>query len=369
MYVAAITTQSEILISRCASEYSSVVHYSIRVSSKQVQKVLAHAEIFRWSPEVYTVTNDSTYQNAEAGAVNHLRAWLLVSDRQHLTALSIELDLLGGSEAVCTIIANYDLGTVLGRLSYADFCFSHQYAIVLQTTGIQATLISLTRPERHDIPNTKYQDKQGLAVSQNSKYFAILMRSEGQDIIHVFTTTEMGSIKSSPFSPWTYDAQGLKWCPNGDPLLCVWDSATFGSKVSFLTASGHHLRQLDLPPNGTGLDSISAGFQGLGVNTVDWLSFDGKAVLGVFNSSRQLYLWGQSGSQKVYCLDLSTPYGMANLSRFILQWSRCITRILLMVQRILSGRSHKMASTISRVILPHSSLTMCQCWLGLIRLA
>jgi hypothetical protein len=299
MYIAAIASRSEIHISRCPSDHQNLTLHTAVISSGQSQKVLAHANMLCWSPEVYSIIGNGTGPATANTENHHRRAWLLVSDGQRLIVLCVELDLRSTCEAACTILADFDLGTRLGRFSFADFVFSHEYAIVLDLAGIQASILSLTNPERHDIANIKYPDKRGLAISHNRRHFAILTRSEGQDLVLVFTTIEMDSIKSSTFSPLTYDAQGISWCPNGDPLLCVWDSASFAFKICFFTASGHHLRQMDLSSEILGLSSPVANAEGLGVSTVHWVLCDGKAVLAVFNSSGQLFVFSQAGSMKV----------------------------------------------------------------------
>lgn len=274
--------------------------HTAAVSSKQTQKVLAHAFVLQWSPEVVRSIDGATDDALSAASErNLLRTWLLVSDGQRLVFLSIRLSLHGDSETECDVIIDLDLGSHFGTISFAYFVFSHEYAIVLQGVSIQASIISLTRPERHDIANIKYADNQGLAISLNYKYFAILARVEGQDLVLVFTTTEMESVKSTTFSPLTLDAEGIKWCPNADPLLCVWDAASCGLKVLFFTANGHNMRQLDLVSSHPGVLSSGTELEGLGVNTVNWLARDGNTVLAVFYSSGRLILRHHSGAQKV----------------------------------------------------------------------
>lgn len=267
------------------------------VHSRQVQKVLAQAHIFRWAPQSYSIGKDDA---GEIEPEDHLlRAWLMVSDGHRLVLLCIDMDLQVASEAACTILAEYDLGTQLGTSSFVDLAGTQEYAIILRNAGIQACIISLTRPERHDISNIKYPDSRGLAKSPNGKCFSALTRSEGQDLVVVFTTTEMGSIKSNSFASQTYDAQGIKWCPEGDPLLCVWDSAAFGLRVLFFTANGHHLKQLDMTAESLRLFQILPGFEGLGISKVDWLLCNDKAVLAVIDSSGNLFLRRQLGYEKV----------------------------------------------------------------------
>jgi hypothetical protein len=255
--------------------------------------------MLRWSPEVYSTSQNGENETAADPEGQLLRAWLLASDGQRLIVLCIDLNLRVSSETACAILADYDLGSHLGRFSFADFTFNHEYAFLLQNVGIQASIISLTRPERHEIMNIKFSDGRGLAMSPDSRCFSILTRSEGQDLVTVFTTTEMGSTKCITFSPLTYDAQGVKWCPESDPLLCIWDSATFGLKVSFFTANGHHLSHLDVNSETPGLPSIPTDLEGLGVNTLDWLSCDGNTVLCVFNSAGQLFIQRHTGLEKV----------------------------------------------------------------------
>jgi hypothetical protein len=264
-----------------------------------VQKVLAHADMLRWSPEVYSTSENSVVESV-AGMKDHLlRFWLLVSDGQRLIVLSIDLHLGVAFEPACQILADYDLGSQFGKFAFGDFIFSHEHFFLLQSVGIQASIISLTHPERYDIANIKYPDSRGLAVRSDRKSLSILTRSEGQDSIMIITTTEMGGPRCSSFSPLTYDAQGIKWCPESDPLLCVWDSAAFGLKVLFFTPNGHRLRQMDLESESLFLPLSPANFEGLGVNSVEWLPCDGRAVLAVFDSSGQLFIQRQSECDKV----------------------------------------------------------------------
>jgi hypothetical protein len=269
------------------------------IHSRQVQKVIAHAIVLRWSPEVYSTDHNRKEEFPLSIEDQLLRAWILLSDGHRLLVLCIDLDLHDSSRTACTVIADYDLGSHLGNFSFVDFIFNHEYAVVLQKEGIQASIILFTRPERHDIANIKFSDNRGLAISPNSKCFSILTKNEGQDLIMLVTITEMGSLKSSSFSPRAHDAQGIKWCPGGDPLLCVWDSASFGLKAFFFTATGHHIRQMDLDFESSGFLSTSQGIEGLGINTLDWLSCRGKRILAVVDSSGQLLLRDHSGDEKV----------------------------------------------------------------------
>lgn len=337
------------------------------IPSRQVQKVLANADLLRWSPELYSATQNAVGSGTADPEDHLLMAWLLVSDGQRLIVLHIVLDLRVTSETACTILANYDLGSHLGGFSFVDFIFSHEHAVLLQNVGIQASIISLTRPERHDISNIKYADSRGLAISPDSRCFSILTRSEGQDLVVVFTTTEMGTFKPSTFSPATFDAQGIKWCPHGDPLLCVWDSAAFGLKVSFFTANGHYMRHMDLHSESLGVASIVSNFEGLGVNTVDWLSCDGNAVPAVFNCSGQLFIERHTRFERV-CL----PIGPTIFSKRCLTTTSSvrlslITLMSLTLRRILFGRRHKRATTFSCIARRFSSLGVLKGSLVLIR--
>ena len=371
-YIAAIASSSEIHIRRCFSRNESMLCYTAVVSSKHAQTVLAHAKLLRWSPEVTYSTEATCTGEPTAHSENTLlRAWLLVSDEHRLVALCIDLNLPTPTKTSCTVLGDFDLGKHLGRFSFADFVFSHEYAIVLQAAGVQASLLSLTRPERHDIANIKYSDSRGLALSHNNRYFSILTRSDGQDLVFVFTIIEMGSVKSNSFSSLTYDAQGVKWCPNGDPLLCVWDSASFELKVSFFTANGHHLRQMDLSSKNLNLPPHKADFEGLGANSVDWPLCCGTTVLAVFNSSGRLFLRRGSGSDRVCGLMpslLHTFMMCLIIYSFTHRFLLLTTKTWLMVRHVYFGRSHKRAATLSLVILHPSNLAMSKGWLVLISL-
>ena len=260
--------------------------------------------MLRWSPEVYSASESGVIEDAASVEDHLLRCWLLVSDGQRLVVLCIDLHLGVASEPACQILADYDLGSHFAKFAFGDFIFSHEYVLLLQTVGIQASIMSLTHPERHDIANIKYPDSRGLAVRADGRCLSILSRSEGQDSIVIITTTEMGALKCSSFSPLTCDAQGIKWCPESDPLLCVWDSAAFGLKVLFFTPNGHRLRQMDLDSESLGLSLPPTNLEGLGVSTVEWLPCDGRAVLAVFDCSAQLFIQRQSVYDKVRIVHL-----------------------------------------------------------------
>ena len=283
-----------------------------------MQKVLAHARLLRWGPEYYALHSDNEKRLVDHGEIEEnaqlswIRVWLLVSDGRRLVILSIDLDLVDTRKTACIVSANYDLGEQYNDLSMAEFVFSHQYALVVQPLGLHASILSLSRPERRDIPNVKFADQRSLAISPKSRRVAVLTRVEGQDHIIFCHLSEVETIESIVFHPTTLDAQELKWSPANDPLLCVWDSSSYGINVCFFTATGHHLVQMDITSQALGLQSSIGNVEGLGINSLIWTSwYDTRAMLAIFDVSGRLVLLQQLPNEKVVCPRKSSVFAQA----------------------------------------------------------
>lgn len=115
--------------------------------------------------------------------------------------------------------------------------------------------------------------------SQDGRYFSLLTRSNAQDYVSVFASSDNNSDQAVTFSPNTLDAQGMQWSPRGQPLLVIWDSASYGFQVSFFTALGHHLRQLDLSSPPIDLRVAPPFEDDLGVSKLQWLQRRGRTLL------------------------------------------------------------------------------------------
>jgi hypothetical protein len=268
------------------------------VIPKSTRSFLSNVQILKWSPETMLPQDDdaNTTTNTMFGM-----AWLLLSDGNRVVALSTELSDSGltGDDAPANILADFELGSQSGKVTLADFVFNHRHALILFETSSHASVISLTKFQRDDIPNPKFPDSKSFAQSQSGRYFSLLTRSNGQDYVSIFAPSADTLDQAVTFHPKTLDAQGMRWSPSGQPLLLVWDSATYGFKLSFFTALGHHLRQLDLtaPP----IDSqVASPFDDdLGVTKLDWLQRRGRTFLAVACGQTRALIYEQQSQANV----------------------------------------------------------------------
>lgn len=217
---------------------------------------LKECSILRWSPESVVPGPPGEADEVLSNTTSECDlgvSWLLLSNGTRLIALSTDLRsprMMPGfgeeSEAKSNILADYELGGQFGELSLVEFVFNHRHALVMFKVGTSATILSLTKPQREEVAHIKFPDSRSLATSTNSKYFALLRRQTGQDKVTVFELGEGNKIKYRSFNSHTNDAQSVEWCPAGSPVMAVLDSSSYGAKVSFFTAQGHALRQLDI---------------------------------------------------------------------------------------------------------------------------
>ena len=235
--------------------------------TRSIRPFLQTCQILRWSPEmVYTHDDEAVEVLSNTTSECDLgRSWLLLSDGRRVIAISTELrtpkmmptaDEETGVKS--NVLADYDLGQQMGKIGLVDFVFDHRHALVIFEIGSSAAILSLCRPQRDDIPHVKFPDGRSLARAPDSRYFALLRREKGQDKITVFELGIGKEVTYKSFDCITSDAQDIAWCPTGQPLLAVWDSPSYGVKVSFVTAQGHALSQFDigLPALQRGLNKV-----------------------------------------------------------------------------------------------------------------
>jgi hypothetical protein len=213
-------------------------------------------------------------------------------------------DIHRGDEALTNILADFELGSQYGRITLVDFVFSHRHALILFETGSHASVISLTKFQKDDVLNPKFPDSKSFAQSQSGRYFSLLTRSNGQDYVSIFASSDDTLDQTVTFNPKTLDAQGVRWSPSGQSLLVVWDSATYGFKVSFFTALGHHLRQLDLTSPPIDLQVASPFDDELGVTKLDWLQRCGRTFLAIACGQTRALIYEQQ-SQATVSRDVS----------------------------------------------------------------
>ena len=186
------------------------------------------------------------------------------------------------------ILADFDIGNQYGQITHVDFVFTHRHALLLFEMNTHASIMSLTKPQRDDVLGPKYPDSRSFAQSPQSRYFALLTRSKGQDQVSVFAPSDRAFDKAVTFNPRTFDAQGLLWCPNGTPILIVWDSPAYGLKVSFFSALGHHLQQLDLTA-----PEMDPNLGPLGTHELHWIYRSGRTFLVIAAGKRAVMVYEQ----------------------------------------------------------------------------
>ena len=271
---------------------------------KSTRSFLSNVQILKWSPETMLLQDDdaNTTSNMIFGTT-----WLLLSDGNRVVALSTELsdssltadDTCRGDEAPANILADFEVGSQSGKITLADFVFNHRHALILFETGSHASVISLTKFQRDDILNPKFPDSKSFAQSQPGRYFSLLTRSNGQDYVSIFASSADTLDLTVTFHPKTLDAQGMRWSPSGQPLLVVWESATYGFKLSFFTALGHHLQQLDLTAPPINPQVTSPFDDDLGVTKLDWLQRRGRTFLAVACGQTRVLIYEQQSQATV----------------------------------------------------------------------
>ena len=219
--------------------------------TKATRPFIRTCTILRWSPEVVCVPNNESLSNTTSEC-DFGKSWLLLSDGRHVIALSTDLRSprmmpKADEEGLkSNILAEYDLGDHMGKVSHMEFVLDHRHALVISELGSSAAILNLTGPQRDDIHHVKFPDARTVAQSPDSRYFALLRRDKAQDKITVFQLGENKELSYKSFDCNTADAQNITWCPTGQPLLAVWESPTYGVRVLFFTAQGHALSQFDV---------------------------------------------------------------------------------------------------------------------------
>ncbi|OCT49956.1 hypothetical protein CLCR_06871 [Cladophialophora carrionii] len=246
---------------------------------KSVRPFIRMCTVLRWSPEVMFTTSaddldvlSSTTSECEFG-----NSWLLLSDTRRVIALSTELRNprmmpTEDKEGIrSNILADYDLGSQNGKVGLLEFVFDHRHALVIFELGSLAAILSLSRPQRDEIPHVKFPDARSLARAPDSRYFALLRRDKAQDRVTVFHLDDNNMLSYKSFDCNTSDAQSVTWCPTGQPLLAICDSPAYGVKVSFVTAQGHALNQFDIGQSAFQWDhSFISSCQSEGVGLTYW---------------------------------------------------------------------------------------------------
>ncbi|KEF57053.1 uncharacterized protein A1O9_07243 [Exophiala aquamarina CBS 119918] len=238
-------------------------------------------------------TRSTTTSEADFGTT-----WLLLSNGRRVIALSTDLRVPSmtpgfgeddGSKS--NILADYELGGHFGNLTLLEFVFDHRHALLMFEHSASAMLLNLTRPQRDEISHIKHPDSTSFAQAPDTNRFALLRRDKGQDKISVFERSSTGALIRQTFDSHTSDAQGIMWCPGGQPLLAVCDSSTYGVSVLFYTAQGHSLKQLDINSTSMNLVRLPMNVEGVGTTCLKWINTScGETIQGVLDGQRQLLL-------------------------------------------------------------------------------
>lgn len=271
-----------------------------------IQALLDTVQSIRWSFPItqWSAMNDTNRLHSWNTAVT-IHLMLATDFRIIVLELEVSKTALSSIEEV-RVVLDIEFPVHYGKIFAIDFVFDHDSAIIVFELAPHASILSPTQTQRGDIPNRKFSTAQGYAISQRSgsseteattSVLAILMRDKHTDLVVVM---EKGSVVST-FKPDTIDAQGLKWSPHGKPMLMVWDSPAYGTKLSFFSAMGHPLRQFNVGPENLVPTGLSFEFSSTGVSCVDWVEKAGsrtKTKLAIGNGSRQIMVRSQ-GSQSL----------------------------------------------------------------------
>jgi len=255
-------------------------------------------------------TKSTTTSEVELGTT-----WLLFSDGKRVIALSTDLRVpsampgIGeGQESKSNVLSDYDLGGHFGKLTLLEFVFDHRNALVMFEYSASAMLLNLTRPQREEISHIKHSDSTAFAQAPDANRFALLRRDKGQDKISVFERSFTGPPTHQTFDSRTADAQGIMWCPGGQPLLVVYDSPSYAANVLFYTAEGHSLKQLDINSASLSLVTLPMNVDGVGITCLKWINTS-------FNETTQAVLDGQ---KQVYVRSLARESMVTQqLARFV----------------------------------------------------
>ena len=216
--------------------------------------------------------------------------WLIASDGSRLLVLNIQ-HLLNcvqdlGSNTSAFVAADYDLGgQQFGRLQYADFAFSNEHVFALFEASGNASILSTSRPHRDDIPGIKFASGRGISKSPTGQSATLLLRSKGQDQLMLLGSDGTTIKTQACFSLPTADAQSVVFCPSRDPVVAVYDSPAYGVKVHFFSATGHHLKALDITDFG-----LSVGLNGVGVSQLHWAKSTDSTIIAVADGHKQIFI-------------------------------------------------------------------------------
>ena len=100
----------------------------------------------------------------------------------------------------------------------------------------------------------------------------LLTRTDGKDLVTIYSIGESSWTIEATFTPSTVDAQAMLWSPDGR-FIAICDAASMGCRIYFYTADGQRLDHMDIKDLGTGTDIMD--FEGLGVKSMTWFTSSG----------------------------------------------------------------------------------------------
>jgi hypothetical protein len=240
---------------------------------KNLAQFAAHVSHVKWAPD--HAQDSITFLLLSDGSR------LLVIDPAVLSNSTLGTGFSSGTQPY--LVADYQLGDQFGKLTHADFLLDSRHVVVMFEMGSQASILTLDKPQRDDIPDFKYNSKRSLSLSPDCRSIAFLLRSKGQDQVMVVSRKDGMLEPQATFSAHTSDAQGVMWSPNGDPVIAVHDSAAYGSKIFFFSALGHPLKQLDLITFDEGSDVM-----GLGTSSLKWATWQSQTMLATGDGEKRV---------------------------------------------------------------------------------
>lgn len=131
----------------------------------------------------------------------------------------------------------------IGKLTFVDFGATDGEVCVCSAHGIRLSLFNLASSKVVEISNPKFYTAssaaRGFSFRPHTRHLALLTRTSGKDTVSIHGPDSRHVQRS--WNPDTVDAQGLAWTPDGKWLV-MWESASQGHRVAFLTPDGHKYR-------------------------------------------------------------------------------------------------------------------------------
>lgn len=141
------------------------------------------------------------------------------------------------------LYAEVDGATTLTKLANVDFGRTPDEIVVFSDFGSKLQIWSLGTKRAIEIKDVKsisacysYRPKSG--------HLALLTRPAAHDILMIIAPQTHEQVATVELT--TVDARGIRYSPDGN-WLAVWDTASAGCRVLFLTADGHLFKTYSLP--------------------------------------------------------------------------------------------------------------------------